>query len=505
LLFKSNSIWKKYQLVWKIPITILLPTVGLLANNGYLYGQESSGFIGDFQNHWFYILMVLNGILICLPSIERKMYRLLLFIARNVMFSFSLYFLLVLLPFLPISILTIIFFGFGFLLLCPLLIFVIHVYEISIDYQFLKNFYTIRTLYISSLGFFLIPIIVTISYYNDKLVLNETLAYVYSPNYAKQKKIDKISLQNTLNVVKSHKNRRGDGWLFNDKKPYLSSYYNWIILDNLTLSDAKINTIERIFFDTDFNFSQEIDNPKDNVKISNISARSVYDASQKCWKSWIDLEITNRSLNDRFSEYTTTFQLPEGCWITDYYLFVGDKKESGILADKKSALWVFSNIRNENKDPGILYYLTANKVAFKVFPFAKNEIRKTGIEFLHKEPVGINIDNNIVRLGNEKSQYNGRIETENVLLVSALEKQLLNKVQRVPYFHFIVDISYEKQKHNSEFIKRIETFLQNNPKYSKNAQISFTNSYVQTYNFDFTWEKNTNCKTLKVVFISRGQ
>ena len=153
------------------------------------------------------------------------------------------------------------------------------------------------------------------------------------------------------------------------------------------------------------------------------------------------MEITNKSGNTWSSEYATTINLPEGCWISDYYLYVGDVKEPGILAEKKSAMWIFSQIRNENRDPGILYYLTGNKVAFRVFPFAKDEVRKTGIEFLHKEPITFNIDSNIVEMGNKEETIYENYETENLAYVSAQQKQKLNSIKREPYFHFLVDAS----------------------------------------------------------------
>lgn len=108
-------------------------------------------------------------------------------------------------------------------------------------------------------------------------------------------------------------------------------------------------------------------------------------------------------------------------------------------------MWIFSQIRNENRDPGILYYLTGNKVALRVFPFAKDEVRKTGIEFLHKEPIQLNIDGNVLELGNDEETMYENIKTENVAYVSARQKQQLNWVKREPYFHFLVDVSKEQK------------------------------------------------------------
>lgn len=494
---KKADVWLKYQLAWKIPIAIVLPLLGLSVNNGHIFnnfGTDGAGIFGDFNNTWFYILAIVNGILVCLPNLENKIYRLLVFIGRSITFAYTFYFFLVFLPFLPLSVIAIIAIGTGFLMLTPLLLFVIHINELSKDYTYFKTLFSKKLIIgISVLGFLTIPAFITATYLKDKSVLNETLSYLYSPDYSKQYDIDKSSLQKTLNVIKSHKDSRGG--IFGNGIPYLSSYFNWLVMDNLTLSDSKINTIEKIFFgNTSFELRPEnIQN--DNVQISNISTNSTYDKTQNAWKSWVDLEITNKSGNTWFAEYATTIDLPEGCWISDYYLYVGDIKEPGILAEKKSAMWIFSQIRNENRDPGILYYLTGNKVAFRVFPFAKDEVRKTGIEFLHKEPIKLNIDNNVIALGNQDETIYENIETENIAYVSAQQKQILKSIKRKPYFHFLVDVSKDQSSNSTDFIKRIEHVLEANKPLSENAKISFVNSYVNTTTLDSNWREQYKNQT----------
>ncbi|MDI9603965.1 MAG: MSEP-CTERM sorting domain-containing protein [Bacteroidota bacterium] len=480
---KKAHAWQKYQLAWKIPIAIVLPLLGLLVNNGLLFddfGTSDSGIFGDFSNAWFYILAVINGTLVSLPNLENKTYRLLLFIGRSITFAYTLYFFLVFLPFLPLSVIAIIAIGTGFLMLTPLLLFVIHINELSKDFAYLKPLFSkIALIGMSVAGFLLIPAGITATYLKDKSVLHETLSYLYTPDYSKRYDINKVSLQKTLKVIKSHK-RGSRGGVLGNGIPYLSSYFNWLVMDNLTLSDAKISTIEKVFFgNSSFKLRpEEIQN--DNVQITNISTHSTYDNTQHAWKSWVDLEITNKSGNSRVAEYATTIDLPIGCWISNYYLYVGDKKEPGVLAEKKSAMWIFSQIRNENRDPGILYYLTGNKVAFRVFPFAKDEVRKTGIEFLHKEPIQLNVDGNVVELGNDEETMYENIETENVAYVSARQKQQLNWVKREPYFHFLVDVAKEQKGHSTDFIQRVERVVDAYPPLSENAKISFVNSYVNT-------------------------
>jgi len=489
---KKNHVWQKYQLAWKIPISIVLPLVGLAVNNGQFLSSflsADAGVFGDFKGYWFYALAIVNGIFLCLPSRENKLYRILLFVGRSITFSYTLYFFLVFLPFLPLSIIAIIAVGTGFLMLTPLLLFVLHVNELSKDITFLRKSFSRNTiLLISICSVMVIPISITFKYLNDRAVLNETLDYIYSPDYSKRYKIDKSSLQNTLNVVSYYKDTNNQT-LLGSQIPYLSSYFNWLVLDNLTLSDAKIHSIEMIFLGkTSFKLSPEI-STNDNVQITNVSTKSTYDKAQHAWTSWINLEMTNNTDSDQPSEYKTTFELPDGCWISNYYLYVGKKKEMGILAEKKSAMWVFSNIRNENKDPGILYYLTGNKVAFRVFPFAKNEVRKTGIELLHREPIKLTLDNKVIELGKPDSIQSAGFESKDVVYVSSKQKQTLKKVQRKPYYHFIVDVSTGIEKYSNEFIKRIEKLTEKNKYLAENAQVSFVNSYVTTYFYDNKWKQ----------------
>lgn len=491
---KAASLHKK-QLAWKIPITIIFPLIGLVLNNGYLASQKfnssDSAIFGDFTHVWFYILAVLNGILVCLPNLENRKYRLFVFFGRSITFAYTLYFFLVFLPFLPLSILAIVVVGVGFLMLTPLLLFVIHINELSKDFIYLKSHFSTKVIVgISLLGFTLIPLFITLSFLNDKRVLNETLTYLYNPDYTKQYEIDRSSLRKTLHTIKGHKdNRNNNDGIFGGEIPYLSSYFNWLVLDNLTLSDAKINTIETVFFGYHSINIRKEDFQKDSVAISHISTRSTFDKSQNAWKTWVDLELTNKSDDNWFSEYSTTLELPEGCWISDYYLYVGNKKEPGILAEKKSAMWIYSQIRNINRDPGILNYLTGNKVAFRVFPFKKNEVRKTGIEFLHKEPIQLQFDSNIVELGNKGTSIVENIENDNVIYISAQQKQDLKSIQRQPYFHFLINTANHQNKNLSGNIKRIEQLLATYKPLSKNAKISFVNSYVTTISINENWKE----------------
>ena len=495
MVMKKGDDWEPFQLVAKVIIGLVFPILGLMFNNGLLLGNQFgrgdfNGIFGDFNNAWFYVLAVLNGVLLCLPPLENKDYRLALFIGRSALFAFTFYFFLVFLPFLPLSVIAIIAVGLGFLMLTPLVLFILHVNELVKDVRWLQTYFSTTSLAMLLVGSFLVlPACITAMYAQDKRVLTETLNYLYEPDYTKPYKLNTNSLARVLKVVENHKSNERDFILFVQQTPYLSAFYNWLVLDNLTLSDAKINYMESVFFGHPLVTIRTDRLVNAGVNISNLKVNSTFDNQQNAWRSWVDLDIANQS-GSGFEEYATTINLPAGCWISDYYLYVGDKKEPGILAEKKSAMWVFSQIRNVNRDPGLLHYLTGNQVAFRVFPFAKDEVRRTGIEFIHKEPVELTIDSNSVTLGNNTVQNTASPAADkNVVYVSAAEKAKLPSVQRQPYYHFLVDVSANKAESKSEWIQRMDNLLSKNLIPAANAKFSFVNTYTSTVAVTDGWKR----------------
>lgn len=506
LAFKQNSFIAKYYLIWKLIFALILPLIGLVINNSIDNGN--SVMFGDFRSIWFFVIAILNAVFLSLPNYKQKKYRLALFLARSATLTYTLYFLLVFLPFLPLSIPAIIYFGSGFLILTPLMLFIIHSKEIVQDFSFLNNFFTkVKLSLLMLCAMLILPIFLTISYYNTRANLHKALDYIYTSSYSINYNIDKNKLRKVLQVVEKQKKQNQNNGI---NEPYLSSYFTWLVLDNLTLSNTKIREIKNIFFGQEIKQKKKKNSRntrrfrfpnRKNVKITNISSKSTYDKSQNAWLSWVDFEISNNSELGN-SEYLTNFILPTGCWISDYYLYVGDKKEMGILAEKKSAMWIYSQIRNQNRDPGILNYMELNKILFRVFPFRKKEIRKTGIEFIHKEPVKIKFDEHEVSLGiSEKNKNfvetkpnNNEINLSNdFIYISNEQKKKLQITQRQPYFHLIVDTSYDKlskEKIISDYTIQIKKFLKNNQNLIKNAKISFANTYLKTIKFDQNWENN---------------
>lgn len=488
----KEAFFAKYNIWLKIIVALLLPIFGLIVNNNLFNTWDISdniGVFGNFTNIWFYIIAAINGILMLLPAKDDKTYRISLFVGRSITLTYTLYFFFVFLPFLPFSIIAIIAFGTGFLMLTPLLLMIVHISELSKDFVYLKQWFSPQKLFtIALISILIIPICITGVYINDKHVLNHTLHYLYTPDYDKDYKLNINSLERTINTIRNHKRAIGHVNLFNRGTPFLSSYFKWLVLDNMTLSDRKIADIDDVFFAKrpSTHYAVSNDNDTDSVEITNISYDSRYDENQQVWRSWIDLELTNKSdLN--FGEYVSSLELPEGCWISDYYLYVGDKKEFGILSEKKAAMWIYSQIVRGNNDPGTLYYQTGNRLTLKVFPFAANEVRKTGMELIHKEPIQIDIDGNKISVGNPQLSTAETIETNDVIYISSLQKETLEPVVRKPYLHFLVDASSRAKGNIDNIIERINGFVANNNNLADSAKISFVNSYVVTVPMNNDW------------------
>jgi hypothetical protein len=490
---RRGGFWSDTSMVWKVIITILLPLLGLGVNNGLFFGQgfhNESGIFGNFSSPWFYLLAAVNGVLLCLPDSSRPLPRLLLLLGRSALFGYTFYFFLVFLPFLPLSIPAIILIGTGFLLLAPTMLFVVHVRQLSEDMAVLQVLYSKAVaVMVLLVGLAVMPLVITADYWHRRQVLHEALAYVYTPDYAHPSRLDAPALARTLAVIRQNKNRNSD-FLFGAHLPYLSTYFNWLVLDNLMLSENKLNELEQIFTGAGV-LVQPLVQPMGQFTngrgpaLRDLSTSSHYDARQQAWVSWVKLEVANLDPMATNQEYRTAITLPPGCWVSDYYLTIGDRQERGILAEKKAADWVFAQILNENssRDPGLLAYRGPNDIDLRVYPVMGQEPRRTSIQLLHKEPCILTIDGRTVMLGDSTTAppvaAPVAIPGSGVLYLSALAKAKLPLVQRRPYYHFLVDASAQALPHRPEFEARVKRQLAQALPNGGPARISLVNAYTK--------------------------
>ncbi len=511
-LFFQKSADPKATKILELLFTFVFPLIGLSLS---LSLQNP---LGNFESAWFFILAILAGIILIFPSHNFKYHkaRFFHFLLKAFVFPYTVYFFIVFMPFTPFSVVLVVL-GVGILMLTPLVLFLIHTKQLYQDYDYLATNYSSVSVFTGFLiAASIIPLTVSINTYYDKIQLHKGLDYLYSSDYydndgENTNSPNPASISKTLYHIENFKVRTNRNWFDrgNTGIPLLDSFYKWLVLDNMTLSESKINLLNNVFVGEDMpkptntwngwqnriNQNRNLQTGKgdESVKIDSTMITSVFDEQQNAWRTQIDLVLHNQNPKQwRQQEYATFFDLPEGAFISNYYLYVGEERVEALLAEKKTALWVYRQIVNTRKDPGILYYNDKGKIGFRVFPFAKNEYRKTGFEILHAEPFELQIDDSTtVFLGKEndvKYIYLGSmssnmsappirvdikensgikgiktLKTSNPNYISSKQLENFKTITRKPYYHFILDNSKYGGIGKQKYMERIENFLTQNP------------------------------------------
>lgn len=473
------------------PIVLICPTLGLLLNN------NSFKVFGDFSHISFYIFAVITGLLVVIPPFEDKALRLAGFIGKSIMLSYTAYFFIVFLPFIPVSLIAMLIIGSGILMLTPTILAMVHVKSLWMDMVYLSCFYKKQHLVaLLVAGVCVLPGSIILSINGDRENLNYALKYVYQRGYNETSRtnLNLGAIERTLQGIKNNKDTRRDLLGVRNHVPYLTAFYNWFVLDNLTLSGEKIKTLEHIFLGSAQNEKSEQTirpgNVNNDIKINSVRVETVFDEKDKFYKSWIHFELKNGSTALR--EYVTNFSLPDGCFISDYYLYVNDIKKHGLVSDKRAANWIYQQIVQVQKDPGILYYTSGDRIVFKVFPFTSNEIRKTGIQVIHRNSTTLNIDGNNINLkGSEGKDVIGQ-PTEvmkNIIYVPPEFKKTLTKVERSPEYHFVLDFSKGNSSRIKDYTNWVKSFINNNQINSSEVKIIAANYEEKTFQLNENWEQ----------------
>ena len=314
----------RYEPIWRVVFGLVLPMAGLVFYNhgGLFFGRHWPGEIfGRFASPWYYILTSLEGIVLIVPGPGGGTGRRILSTGRLIMLPFSAYFFLVFLPFTPVALLFVIAGGFGFLILSPILLFIVHGVQVARDFRVGR-----RSPILALAALLVIPGAVSAGFLVQRIRLRETLDYVYAPEYGRSERapLSAAAIGPILDGIERQKHSsRGT--------PILTPFYRWLVLDNMTLSDARLAQLRRLFLgtSTDRPEDRRLTVPGENgagvgIGIHRVAARSEYDAGKRFWVSRIDLEILNRG--ERQNEFCTSFRLPEGAFLSRYHLDVGDRR-----------------------------------------------------------------------------------------------------------------------------------------------------------------------------------
>lgn len=440
------------QGIFVVLVCLALP-LGGLALNAHI------PFPSDFQVWPVYAMAALNGCVLLLPQGGASGWLRACWLARCALFPFTLYFFLLFLPFLPLSIVAMIAMGAGFLILVPTVLFLMHGQQVLEGFQLESmNRGRLRAGVAAAAALAIMPAFFIGEAVWDRTVLRGALDYVYSPDLQRQDHFhgSRAAVQRSLLHLRDFK--------AGVQLPFLSDFYTWAVFDNLVLPDDKMDVLHRAFFGTALpevkdgaiwmfggrprrrgvarEFRPSVIEPRTNVKLDQLTATTVRDGTCERTTFHLELQGTERGQN----EYTAEFQIPEGVFVSGFWLKIGANRVPGRLFEKKAAMWVYQKIsRVERRDPGILVYRDAHTIDLRVFPITDLERRFVELEILY--PAGthpaLKIDDQAWQ-GEGSGPATALTVTNEGTSALALTSETvteLPRAERTPYLHFIIDRS----------------------------------------------------------------
>jgi Vault protein inter-alpha-trypsin domain len=471
-------------------VGLALPVSGLLLN-------RSIPFPTDFQAWEVYALVAVNCGILLLASLKHADWPRGSLYLLSATLPFSLYFFIVFLPFVPLSVVAVIALGTGFLVLTPILLFVLHLSLFNKARLRIAGARGERWVLAGcALAALLLPGFFTFRGLADKVALNSALTYVYQPSIETGQTTypsNRLNLRRALNNHRKYKN----GIFY----PLLSPFYSWLVFDNLVLPDDKMETLEKTFFG-----EAGLDSNNDPVgsRRSLRGGNSVRNRSRMPRTREISptatlqhlnvgvsatgqefttmtLTFTLQSTGTQPAEYAQSLPLPAGAYVSGFRLHVNGKSVPGRITEKKTALWVYTMIRDsERRDPGLLFYNGAESLELRVFPVMAQQPSVVEIDFL--VPIGateLQFAQNLTDPVQVLTQVGASIRPTvahiegGVIVAAASALPTLHVVPRETYLHLIVDQS-AKTAFKGSFGEAI-TALQKSFPNAKRARVTLAN------------------------------
>jgi hypothetical protein len=450
-----------------------------------------------------FILVSLNAVVMILPPCRKPELKGWGLFLRSVTFPVSFYFFLFVLPYLPIGVLAILLLGFGFLVWIPVVIFLVHMKALAEDWKAAVSSLGLRksAMFLGA-GLLALPLFFGVQAVKDKIVLKKAVQFVYSSEARGDLTFDGSAqdVARTMRALQQFK--EGDGF------PYLSDMYNAIVFEGMVLSDEKIRHMYRLFSGEDLpriyggslwgrrssrrNFTpgSAPDERDVNIVSENMATLSPLPGMRQstlslsvAWpekKDQKDIKEPRSWQDGRPREFYQVIDLPPGVLISGFRLKVGEDMVPGRIFEKKTALWVYEQIKNTRKDPGLLVYQSPTRVELKVFPVEAHETRQVEIDFLYPDHFypSIKLNDREVAILTPVAGVSpaGVIGASLMALPEGVIRQL-PAMERKPYYHFIVDRSLQASLPLETYGELIRKLAVKNPEITK---VKFTAANFET-------------------------
>ncbi|HYE11049.1 MAG TPA: MSEP-CTERM sorting domain-containing protein, partial [Patescibacteria group bacterium] len=297
---------KKYYIAVTV-IALCMPLLGLLVNQTFSdfgIGNNSVGLFGNFSHPMFYIIAVLNGILLLVPPIKNKRLRLMLFFFKSAGYTYILYFFVVFIPLLPLGLVGIIFYGLGLLVLTPLFVALLQGYHLVKEWIILSKSWSLwQVTAVFCIGIIALPLCITATVWGDRANFATAAQYLEQKDLSHSSPVDLKKLQRTLdNIEDNLQTTRGMLGISSNNTPILSQLYTRLILDGKILSQDNVLTMENLFFDAGHDLtSNNLSNPdivNNNVRLLDAVSETRFDDKIGVYRSWINLKLENAPYAD---------------------------------------------------------------------------------------------------------------------------------------------------------------------------------------------------------------
>lgn len=441
-----------YQQSLMFFIAVVGPIAGMLLN-------RTIPFPTDFQAPVIYLLAVINGGILMLPMVRSIFWHRVIWLAQCVMFPFSAYFFVTFLPWMPLSIFAMIGAGAGFLILVPIVLGIAHGYRI-IDgcRDEIRDGVWWKPALAGLAAVLVLPAAIGWNMWQDRRTLDQALDYTFAPDYRKDTTFpgDLDRLQSSLQHLRDMKHG-----IF---LPFLSPLYNTVVFHGLVLPDAKIDYLQKAFF------GEEVSARKIGMMMSS-NSRWAYDSSD-AWRGQQppttallkDVKVTSRKDDKGFTtsrltvvmessgldqqeEFLTTIEMPEGVYVSDFGLYIGDELVPARIVEKKTAMWVFEKIASFRRDPGLLIYKSRTEIEMRVFPISSGMTRRAEIELIHPNNMRLPM-----QIGDKVVELNPALPTDVTALATCATPAgsvaiadgrglVAMGIERQPYLDLLIDCS----------------------------------------------------------------
>ena len=95
------------------------------------------------------------------------------------------------------------------------------------------------------------------------------------------------------------------------------------------------------------------------------------------------MAITLHNTGAAPAEFAQILPLPAGVYVSGFRLHIEGRPVSGRITEKKTALWVYTMIRDSGRrDPGLLFYNAPDELELRVFPVVAAKPSVVEIDFI---------------------------------------------------------------------------------------------------------------------------